>query len=129
MAEIPQTVVPCAGCEKDLNLLNPHLTMKLAAKRDVLIAEDKSTDLNSEDETKVYLGSKVGRGVVKPFHDFDCLGKWVGQRKGLKAKIELHHEDEIYEPADNRTPEELYEDGEISEAVFALSRIDGEGEE
>jgi hypothetical protein len=95
-AEMPQTVIECAGCGKDLNLLMPYLHVMLRAKREVLISDEvPSEDPNEVPENEVYLGSKSGRGVVREFHNFDCLGMWVQEREGKEAKLEYHAEDEI----------------------------------
>lgn len=104
--EMPVTVVKCAGCEKDLNVLMPYLAVQVRAKRDVIVSEEvASADPNEVADNTVYLGTKSGRGVLRNFHDFDCLAKWVNARKGLPAKLEFHHEDEIYVPEDNPSEE------------------------
>lgn len=100
--EMPVTVVKCDGCGNDLNLLMPYLAVQLRAKREVLISEEVQTDdPNEVPDNAVYLGTKSGRGVLREFHDFDCLAQWVGERKGKKAKLQYHQEDEIYVPEDN----------------------------
>ena len=106
--EIPNTQVECSGCDKPLNLLAPHLNMVLRAKREVLIAEEVAAeDPNEVGQPDIYLGSKNGRGVVRQFHDFDCMLTWVKEREGLPAKLEFHSEDEIYVPEDNPDDKEL----------------------
>lgn len=118
--EIPVTVIKCAGCEQDLNILMPYLAVGVKAKREVLISEEvPSEDPNEVPDNTVYLGTKSGRGVIRNFHNFDCLGLWVGEREGLEAKLEFHSEDEIYVPEDNPDDDELAaraaaaEEGEI----------------
>lgn len=116
--EIPNTQVECAGCDVALNVLAPHLSMKLRAQREVLVVEEiASEDPNEVGDPDIYLGSKVGRGVVKQFHDFDCMATWVKERKGLPAKLEFHREDEIYVPADNPDDEELARRAELAAAA------------
>lgn len=106
--EMPTTVVECSGCEKELNVLMPYLGVQVKAKREVIIAEEvASADPNEVPDNTIYMGTKSGRGVVLQFHDFDCLGKWVAARKGKKAKLEFHKEDEIYVPEDNPTEAEF----------------------
>jgi hypothetical protein len=109
--EIPVTVIECDGCGKDLNLLMPYLAVQVRAKREVLISEEiPSADPNEVADNVVYLGTKSGRGVLRSFHNFDCLGLWVGEREGLPAKLEFHAEEgENYVPEDNPTEEELAE--------------------
>lgn len=119
MTEIPDTVVKCDGCDEDLNLLNAHLTMQLKAERSVLLTDDKpATDPLEVPEATITLGKKSGRGVIRNFHDFDCMAKWVKVREGLKAKLEYHSEDEIYVPDDNRSPQELVAAGEMTKATM-----------
>ena len=121
--EIPNPVVACDGCEKDLNTLNPYLQVGVKAQRQVLVSNElPSDDLNEVGSAEIYLGTKSGRGVLKKFHDFDCALKWFGDRKGLKAKLEVHHEDEVYVPEDNRSPEELVKDGELPKEMLALHK-------
>ena len=106
--EIPNTQVECAGCDEALNVLAPHLHMKLRAQREALIVEEiASEDPNEVGDPDIYLGGKVGRGVVRVFHDFDCMMAWVKEREGLPAKLEFHSEDEIYVPEDNPDDEEI----------------------
>ena len=119
--EIPDTVVSCDGCEKELNLLGKFLVVQVKPQRQVLVMEDvESADPDEIPEPNIYLGSKKGRGVILRFHDFDCAGMWFSERSGLQPKLEAHKEDEIYVPEDNRSPEELVLDGEMSAAHAAL---------
>jgi hypothetical protein len=131
MAEIPNTIAECDGCGKELNLLSPYLSMSLKAQRQVLVVEEVESENPDEiAEPNIYLGSKKGRGVIRIFHDFDCAIKWMNKRKGLKAKLEVHKEDEIYVPEDNRSPEELVEAGEMTRAAFrAIDMTPAEGGE
>jgi hypothetical protein len=106
--EIPATTMPCDGCGEELNLLSSHLSMILKAQRSVLVTDTvESDDLDEVPESIYYLGTKAGRGVIKKFHDFACLDLWVEPRKELKAKLEVHREEEIYVPEDNPTEEEI----------------------
>ena len=128
--EIPNPVVSCDGCEKDLNTLNPYLKVTVKAQREVLISNEvPSDDPNEVGTGEIYLGTKSGRGVLKKFHDFDCAVKWFSARKGLKAKLEYHHEDEIYVPEDNRSPEELVEAGELPKEMLTLHKALARAEE
>ena len=121
MAKLPETAIACDGCEEDLNILAPYLFVTVKAQREALImSESESADPNEVPSSEVLLGTKSGRGVMLRFHRFDCLAAWVAERKGLKAKIEFHSEDEIYVPADNRSPEELVEDGDAPQELLAL---------
>jgi hypothetical protein len=124
--EIPETVEICDGCGDEINLLNPYLKSKVNAERQVLISEDTPStgeNLNDVPDPKLYMGAKVGRGVVLLFHDFNCFDKWVNARKGLKAKLEFHAEEgEPYVPEDNRTPEELVKAGELPKEILALQK-------
>jgi hypothetical protein len=118
MAKLPETVIECDGCEEDLNILAPYLFVTVKAQREALIMDESaSADPNEVPTAEVLLGTKSGRGVMLRFHRFDCLAAWVAERKGLEAKIEYHSEDEIYEPADNRSPEELVKDGDMHPAL------------
>jgi hypothetical protein len=122
MTEIPATVVKCAGCDEDLNVLNPYLQVQVKAQREILVAEDvpASGDPNVVPEPNLYLGVKSGRGVILRLHDFDCLGRWQKARKGLPAKLEFHKEEgDPYVPEDNRTPEELVAAGELPKEFLA----------
>ena len=106
--EMPVTVVKCAGCEKDLNVLVPYLSVIVRPKRDVIVSEEvTSADPNEVAEGNIYLGTKSGRAVLRSFHNFACLATWVDKRKTLKAKLEFHHEDKIYVPEDNPDDEEI----------------------
>jgi hypothetical protein len=121
--EIPNPVVACDGCEKDLNTLNPYLMVTVKAQREVLVSNEVSSDdPNEVGNAEIFLGTKSGRGVLKKFHDFDCARKWFDARKGLAAKLEYHHEDEVYVPEDNRSPEELVEDGELPKEFLTLQK-------
>lgn len=91
-----------------MNVLQPHLHVILKAQRDVLISTEKASDDPNEAPEAVYsIGTKSGRGVVRKFHDFDCLMLWVKEREGLPAKIEFHKEDEIFVPDDNPDEKEI----------------------
>jgi hypothetical protein len=106
--EMPVTVVACDGCEKELNVLTPYLSVLVRPKRDVIVSEEvASSDPNEVSDNVVYLGSKTGRAVLLSFHDFNCLDKWVNPRKGLPAKLEHHAEKEIYVPEDNPDDAEI----------------------
>jgi len=106
--EMPVTVIECAGCEKDLNVLMPYLAVQVRAKREVVVSEEvPSADMNEIADNVVYLGTKSGRGVLRSFHNFDCLKLWVDKREGLSAKLEVHRENEIYVPEDNPDDKEL----------------------
>jgi len=106
--EMPVTVIKCAGCGENLNVLMPYLAVSVKAKREVLISEEvPSEDPNEVADNTVYLGTKSGRGVIRQFHNFDCLGLWCDEREGLEAKLEYHSEDEIYVPEDNPDDDEL----------------------
>jgi hypothetical protein len=121
MDQLPNTVVDCDGCEKELNLLHPHLVMPLKAVRKVLVVEEETTeDPNEIGEAVIYLGDKSGRGVILRMHGFDCMAEYAKARKGKMAKLEVHVEDEIYEPEDNRSPEELVKDGDLPKAMLAV---------
>jgi hypothetical protein len=105
---MPVTVIKCAGCGSDLNVLMPYLAVAVKAKREVLISEEvPSADPNEVADNTVYLATKSGRGVIRQFHNFDCLLLWVEEREGLDAKLEFHIEDEIYVPEDNPDDDEL----------------------
>lgn len=127
---LPETVVKCYGCGKDLNILNPYLQVAIKAQREVLVTENTNEDLNAESGTVVYLGVKSGRGALKRFHDFACLEQYASKKNGAKAKIELHHEDEVYVPEDNRSPEQLVKDGEMTnKQLAAIDREPAKGGE
>ena len=127
MAEIPETVEGCDSpdCEEELNLLANYLTVTVKPKRSVLVQRvEPSADPNVVPEDEVFLGTKSGRGVMLKFHNFDCFADWVAVRKGLEPVLEFHAEDEIYEPEDNRSPEQLVADGEMHPALAtALSEM------
>lgn len=136
MAELPDTVLEgcdAPDCEDDFNLLSPFLFVTVKAKRNVLLiqTEEPGEDPNEVPEDEVLLGTKSGRGVMLRFHNFDCFRAWVTKREGLSAKLEYHREDDIYVPEDNRSPEELVEDGEMHPALAtALAEIaEPEGDE
>jgi hypothetical protein len=84
------------------------------------MVEDIPSDNPDEvSEQRLFLGRRSGRGVIRFFHGFDCAIAYLGKFEGKSAKLEVHREDEIYVPADNRSPEELIEDGEWSESQAA----------
>lgn len=121
MAELPVTVVECdGGCDKELNLLNPYLTVTVKPKREVLLLDElPADDPNFVSEDVIRLGTKSGRGVILRFHDFECALTWFENREGKPARLEFHHEDDIYVPDDNREPEELVADGDMHPAHAA----------
>lgn len=128
--EIPNPTVACDGCGDDLNTLNPHLKVAVKAQREVLVANElPSDDPNEVGYAEIYLGTKAGRGVIKRFHDFDCALEWFGKRKGKKAKLEYHHEDEVYVPEDNRSPEELVKAGLLPKEILALHKAQATADE
>jgi hypothetical protein len=136
VTDIPQTIVECDSpeCEEELNVLSTHLTVVVKPKREVLIVEDIPTDDPEEvPESRVYLGTCSGRAPAKGilrFHNFKCAMQWFQAREDLKPRLQLHKEDDIYVPEDNRTPEELVEAGEMSEATLAaIDREPAEGGE
>jgi len=133
MPELPETVVGCDSpdCDEGLNVLGNFLAVTVKPKRQVLVQQvEESDDPNVVPEDTILLGTKSGRGVALRFHDFDCFGKWVAARKGMSPVLEFHHEDEIYEPEDNRSPEELVEDGDAPKELLAfLAANDNDGEE
>lgn len=126
--DIPNTVVDCGGCGESLNLISPYLKVQVRAERQALVANAGvvNGDPFGGDEN-VMLGTKSGRGVIRKFHDFDCLAKWVAERKGKTPKLEAHVEDEIYEPEDNRSPEELVKAGELDKAYLSLPQGEATG--
>lgn len=125
--EMPVTVIECAGCENDLNVLMPYLAVQVRAKREVVVSEEvPSEDLNAMADNIVYLGTKSGRGVLRNFHNFDCLKTWVDKREGLPAKLEVHREDEIYVPEDNPDDKELARRARAAEKAAAAAEGSGE---
>lgn len=122
MADLPLTVIECDGCGEDLNVMAEHLSVQVKAIQQVLVTEAVPPPGElAIPEQSVYLGTRSGRGVIRRFHDFKCLHAWVDKRKTLKAKMEPHVEDEIYEPEDNRSPEQLVKDGVLPKEALALS--------
>jgi len=119
LPNIPNPIVECAGCSEDLSLLVPHLKVMVKAEQQVLLTSDAPTTGEGEIAAQqITLGTRSGRGRIMQFHDFDCLGQYAEDRAGAKAKLEAHAEDEIYEPEDNRSPEELVEAGELPGAYL-----------
>lgn len=134
MTNLPETVVECGGCDEELNVLVPHLYVMVKAQRMVLLANtgDPFNVPENDDGPVVNLGTQSGRGRIVRFHNFACISKYANHpdRKGAAARIEPHEEDEIYVPADNRSPEELVEAGEMSPNVLAaLNAAQEDGEQ
>lgn len=126
MNGLPETVVRCGGCGKELNLLRPHLTVQIKAERQTLVAS--SVDPFSEgDQPSVVLGTQSGRGRIVKFHDFGCIMLYAEERDGQIVKLEPHKEASIYEPEDNRSPEELVDAGELPEEMLAVYAAREEG--
>lgn len=119
-AEIPNTVIDCDGCTDSLNVLGDHLKLTLKPQRQVLMTEDvvDDEDENAVPEQRLFLGRKSGRGVIRFFHNFDCANAYMKKFEGKEAKLEYHSEEEIYVPADNRSPEELVEAGELPASML-----------
>jgi hypothetical protein len=127
---LPETLVTCGGCDKELNVLKPHLCVQIKAQRSVLLIDHMVGDDAAEDDEApgVSLGTRSGRGRIALFHDFSCIEKYGKKRKELSAKIEHHHEEEVYVPDDNRSTEELVEAGELPEAMLAVFAAAERGE-
>jgi hypothetical protein len=125
MTEIPETIVACDGCGDELNVLAPYLKVMLKPERAVLVSEELPSDdpENQPGDLRLNLGTRSGRGVMLRLHDFQCLIKWADERKGLSPKIEFHREDEIYVPADNRSPEELVKAGDLPKEMLAVYAV------
>jgi hypothetical protein len=128
---LPNTIVQCDGCEKPLNVLKPFLSVVVKAQRQVLVTTVAQAEGDNFEEVEnpeaeapdVYLGTRSGRGRILSLHDFSCLNRYArdDKRKDAPAKIMQHHEPgEIYVPADNRSPEELVEAGDLPEAMLAV---------
>lgn len=130
MPEIPNPVETCAGCGDELSRLQPHLKMTLKAEMAVLLATPIAPSEEGEiTGNAVSLGSKSGRGRIAYLHNFDCLIAYAQEREGKEPKLEAHAEDEIYEPEDNRSPEELVEAGELPDEILQFQAALDEGEE
>jgi hypothetical protein len=130
MQEIPNPVVECAGCGKELSRLQPHLKVQIKAEVAVLLATPIPPSEEGEiTGNAISLGTKSGRGRIMYLHDFDCLSEYAQEREGQKAKLEPHVEDEIYEPEDNRSPEELVEAGELPPEILAYQTALAEASE
>jgi hypothetical protein len=128
MPELPPTTVECdaPGCKDELHLLAPHLTVAVKPKQKRLVVEEVPPENPNEIAVdNMYLGNRSGRGPKKGvllFHDFKCAAKWFEARKDKTVKLEVHEEDEIYEPEDNRTPEQLVKAGEMPDAWLKAQR-------
>lgn len=120
--EIPETTVECDGCGDELNLLAPHLAVQVKARRLRLVTEgvQMTGDLNEIPDPEMYLGTISGRGRQILVHGAPCLAKYAESRPWTDAKLEVHKEDEIYVPEDNRSPEELVEAGELPRAMLTV---------
>lgn len=107
--KIPSTTLDCAGCNKELNLLVPHLSVMLKPQREVLVLTDVTEDEDNPEMVgqEITLGARSGRGVILKLHNFDCLIKWANERKGLAPVLEPHREDEVYVPEDNPDEKEI----------------------
>lgn len=131
MSEIPNTVVECDGCGEEMNLLAPYLSVTLKPQHNVLLMEDVPTKNPDEIPGQSFtLGSRKGRGVMWVFHDFNCALEKLSDYKDKVPVLEVHKEDEIYVPEDNRSPEELLESGEMTQEQYdAIDREPAEGGE
>jgi len=117
--EFPNPVVECAGCGDELSLLQPHLKILVKAEQQVLVSQSVPSEDDSQFSRQVYsLGTQSGRGRIFQVHNFDCLAEYAKARAGQEAKLEVHAEEEIYVPEDNRSPEELVEAGELPGAAL-----------
>lgn len=121
---IPETVVECGGCGDDLNLLRTHLAVQIKAERHALVAPPPRDPFAEDDKDNppIALGTQSGRGRIVHFHNFNCISKYGTDRKDNPIKIEPHKETDIYEPKDNRSPEELVKAGELPEAMLLLHK-------
>jgi hypothetical protein len=129
LPEIPNPVVECAGCGDELSLLTPHLKLQIKAELQVLTIQPLPGEEGEITGNNYVLGSKSGRGRIFHVHDFECLTQYASERSDLKPKLELHAEDEIYVPEDNRSPEELVEAGELPSEILDLQAALSEGEQ
>ena len=98
--------------------------MQIKAERQVLVTHEQATnEFEERDEGEypdVSLGTKAGRGRMVKFHDFKCIRKYGSKREANTVKLMPHEEDEIYVPADNRSPEELVKAGEMDKSMLAV---------
>lgn len=117
---IPVTVVECGGCDEELNLLAPHLSVQIKAERSVLVADASADPFGDPSVPTVNLGTQSGRGRLVNFHNFACVRDYGDERASKEVKLEPHTEDEVYVPEDNRTPEELVAAGDLPEAMLAV---------
>jgi hypothetical protein len=86
----------------------------------LVVEEEVSEDPKVVPVALICLGDKSGRGRIIRFHDFKCMNKYTTARKDHKAVIQVHAEEEIYVPEDNRTPEELVKDGDLPKEMLAV---------
>lgn len=116
----------CDGCDKEMQLLQPHVSMMLKIERSIpQINQTSSVSDDGEQLSNVEISfaTQSGRGVMRKFHDFKCLEEWVQERTDYEPKIQIHYEDgDPYVPEDNRSPEELVEAGELPPEVLDFNK-------
>jgi hypothetical protein len=130
LPDVPNPIVMDAGTGEEISLLQPHLKVQIKAEMAVLL----STPVEPSEEgeitgNEITLGSKSGRGRIMYFKNFDSLVDYANERAGKEPKLEVHSEEEIYEPADNRSPEELVEAGELPSEILQFQAAMDEGGE
>ena len=130
LPDVPNPIVEDAGTGEEISLLQPHLKVTIKAEMAVLLSTPVAPGEEGEiTGNEITLGTKSGRGRIAYFKDFDSLAQYAQDRAGQEAKLEVHAEDEIYEPEDNRSPEELVEAGELPSEILAYQTALAEGEE
>lgn len=129
LPDIPNPIVTCAGCGEELSLLQPHLKLLIKAEMQVLVSTERPGEEGEFTTFDYSLGTKSGRGRIFQVHDFGCLAQYAQERAELSVKLEVHAEDEIYEPEDNRSPEELVEAGELPSEILHYQDALAEGGE
>jgi hypothetical protein len=108
LPSIESTTQRCPGCNKNIDLLSPHLTMMLKPERAVVINQPLSeyeaivsgeertaeeilaaADVDEEEESVNYLGWRSGEGTHVKFHDHGCLFDWADKHQEDKVKIKF----------------------------------------
>jgi len=125
LPSVESTSDKCAGCGKQLKLLESHLKITVKAERQVVVeqplseyeaivsgeertAEDilAAADLDEEEEIVTYLGTRSGAGDLVRVHNGDCAQEFFAKKyKDEKPRIKLFRPDDDHYETVGRSAE------------------------
>lgn len=86
-----ETSATCSGCEKEINLLETHLSVVVKPQRKAfvmpVVEQRKATTAHEDDSEPVTLGVRSGVGEQLFFHDNGCVVEYFRQKKDDAVKL------------------------------------------